>query len=189
LIGALTYLATFLGEHNDVREKLRAEILAKTATGAVSPSSLRDLPYLDAVCRESRRAQPILPITFFAKSNVAHEFEGVAIPAGIKAIGVIAGTLMDPDAFPEPTKFDPDRWLAPKVTERQHAGWVPHGGGAHLLGHRCAGEQLADLMLKMFAVLTLREFDWELPPQDLTPAKGRLFATPKDGLTVKLTRK
>ena len=130
--------------------------------------------------------EPILPITFFGKVTEECSFDGVRIPKGMKALGCIGPTLKDAAVFPEPDRFDPDRWLnADPVRER---AWVPHGGGAHLTAHRCAGERLADLLLKTFAVVMLRGFDWTLPEQDVSPTVGQLFATPKGGLEVVFSR-
>jgi hypothetical protein len=42
-------------------------------------------------------------------------------------------------------------------------------------------------MLKAFAVRMLRRFDWSVGNQDLSPTKGKLFATPAGGLQVELT--
>ena len=181
-IGALSFLAMLLGQHPAVKERARAEIKEKLGQGPITMAGLRQLPYLDRVCKESRRVQPILPITFFARVKEDCSFQGIRIPKDFKALGCIAPTLLDDGTYAEPAKFDPDRWEPGRAGEQQHAAWVPHGGGSHLLMHRCAGEQLADLMLKTFAVLLLREYDWTLPPQDFAPSTGQLFATPRGGL-------
>ena len=41
-------------------------------------------------------------------------------------------------------------------------------------------------MLKVFAVWILRRFDWSVENQDLSPTRGKLFATPANGLQVEL---
>jgi cytochrome P450 len=184
VIGGLSFLALCLGQHRQVLEKLRDEVRTNLREGAVSVERLRALGYLDRICKESRRAEPVLPITFFAKAKDECAFQGVRIPKGMKAVGCIGPTLLDKSTYEEPARFDPDRWVA--ASERQQAAWVPHGGGPHLTAHRCAGEQLANLMLKTFAVVMLRSYDWSFPPQDFSPTKGKLFATPKDRLKVKL---
>jgi len=186
VIGGLAFLAMCLGQNRAVLDKLRAEVREKLASGPVTMARLRELPYLDRVCKESRRAQPVLPITFFAKVKEECSFEGVRVPKGLKAVGCIGPTLQDKDTYAGPAQFDPDRWIA--ASEKQHSAWVPHGGGGHLTAHRCAGEQLANLMLKTFAVLMLREYDWTFPEQDFSATKGQLFATPKGGLQVKLRK-
>jgi cytochrome P450 len=186
VIGGLSFLAMFLGQNRAVMDRLREEVRSQLPEGPITMAGLRGLSYLDRVCKESRRAQPILPITFFAKAKDECSFDGVRIPKGMKAVGCIGPTLQDAATYEEPLRFDPDRWMG--ATERQHAAWVPHGGGAHLTAHRCAGEQLANLMLKTFAVLMMRQYDWTFPPQDFSATKGQLFATPKDGLRASFTR-
>jgi cytochrome P450 len=188
VIGGLSFLAMLLGQHPEVKERARAEVKEKLAAGPITPAGLRPLSYLDCVCKESRRVQPIIPISFFAKVKEECAFQGIRIPKGVKAVGCIAPTLQDSSTYADPAKFDPDRWQGGRAGERQHAAWVPHGGGAHLVAHRCAGEQLADLMLKTFAAILLRDYDWTLPPQDFAPTTGALFATPRGGLKATFKR-
>ncbi|HEX4386311.1 MAG TPA: cytochrome P450, partial [Myxococcales bacterium] len=186
VIGGLAFLMMCLGQNRDVLDKLRAEVREKLPSGTVTLARLRDLPYLERVCKESRRVQPVLPITFFAKVKEECSFDGVRVPKGMKAVGCISPTLQDSAVYEAPAKFEPDRWI--NAGPPQQSAWVPHGGGQHLTAHRCAGEQLANLMLKTFAVLMLRDYDWTFPRQDFSPTKGQLFATPKGGLQVKLNK-
>jgi cytochrome P450 len=133
VIGGVSFLAMLLGQHPEVKERVRAEILEHLADDEpLTVANLKKLVYLDQVCRESRRVQPVLPITFFAKVKEETSFKGYRIPRGMKAVGCIGATLLDSKTFPDPAKFDPDRWAGKRATERQHAAWVPHGGGAHL---------------------------------------------------------
>jgi hypothetical protein len=44
-------------------------------------------------------------------------------------------------------------------------------------------------MLKTFAVLMLRDYDWSFPPQDFAATTGQLFATPRGGLDVRFVRR
>ncbi len=189
VIGGLSFLAMLLGQHGDVKERVRAEIRERLGAGPLTPDSLRALVYLDRVCREMRRVSPVVSITFFAKARNECTYEGVRIPKGIGAVGCITSTLRDATTYAEPARFDPDRWLGDRATARHHAGWVAHGGGTSLEAHRCGGEQLTTLMLKTFAVVTLRDYDWKFPAQDFSPIRGRLFATPRGALDVRFARK
>lgn len=188
VIGALAFQAMFLGLDEDVKERLRAEIKEKLPKGPITYAAMRELPYLERVTKEARRARTVLPVTVFAKTKKDCSFSGVHIPENMKAVGCIGPSLQHGKTYPDPQRFDPDRW-GPRATEQQEKGWVPHGGGVHLDGHRCAGERLAELMLKMFTVITLRDYDWSFPPgQDMSSTTGQLFATPKGGLDVQFTR-
>jgi cytochrome P450 len=181
VIGGLAMLAQCLGLNPAVRSKLREEV---RGVDALSVSSLRQLAYLDNVVKESRRVSPVLAITFFGSVVRELTFDGMRIPEGHKAVGCIGPTLLDPKLYPEPSRFDPDRWSS--ASDRQQKGWIPHGGGVHSEGHRCAGEQLATLMLKVLAIKMLKRFDWTVENQELGPTKGKLFATPASGLPVEL---
>jgi cytochrome P450 len=138
------------------------------------------------VCKESRRVAPVLPITFFGKVKRECNFHGIRIPAGHQAVGCIGATLLDERTYRDAGRFDPDRWL--HATDEQKRAWIPHGGGIHTEGHRCAGETLATLMLQMFAVRMLRRYQWTFPEgQDFSPTKGKIFATPSGGLRVRIS--
>jgi cytochrome P450 len=185
VIGGLSFLALCLGRHPEARARAREEIRRQSPSGPLGTAAIRKLEYLDRVCKESRRVAPVLPITFFGKVVRDCSFEGIRIPAGHKAVGCIGPTLLDRSIYPDPERFDPDRWL--NASDRQQKAWIPHGGGVHSEGHRCAGEALATLMLKVFAVRMLRRFDWSAEGQDSSPTRGKLFATPASGLPVELT--
>ena len=185
MIGGLAFLAQCLGRHADVRARARAEVRQHAPSGPLGLATIRKLEYLDRVCKESRRVAPVLPITFFGKVVRECSFQGMRIPKGYKAVGCIGPTLLNGDIYPDAGRFDPDRWL--NATDRQQRAWIPHGGGVHTEGHRCAGEALATLMLKVFAVRMLRRFEWSVEDQDPSPTRGKLFATPASGLQVELT--
>jgi cytochrome P450 len=187
VIGGLSFVASALGQHPDIAARAREEVVREVPQGSLSVAALRKLAYVDRVTREVRRATPVLPMTFFGTIKRDVTFQGIRIPKGHRAIGCIGATLQDERAFPEPARFDPERWVHP--SEAQERGWIPHGGGVHADGHRCAGEALADLMMKVFAVHMLRGFSWRLEPsQDLSPTKNQLFATPAGGLRVTISQ-
>ena len=51
----LARILHLLAQHEDVQDKLRAEVIAAFEDGEVPYDRLMDLPYLDAVCRETLR--------------------------------------------------------------------------------------------------------------------------------------
>jgi retinoid hydroxylase len=188
VVGGLSFLAMYLGRDPQLRADLRAELSA-LGKEKLTVQSLGGLELLGRVCKEVRRAQPLVPVSFFGVVKRDFVCRGVRVPQGHKAIGCIAPTLMDPKVFAEPSRFDPDRWRPSRAGEKQESAWVPHGGGAHATAHRCAGEALADIMMKAFAVLMLRDYDWTLPTQSFEPTAGGLFAMPTSGLQAHVVRR
>jgi retinoid hydroxylase len=173
---AACHLLVALARHPQVMERAREAARAG------------DLGYLDQVTREVRRLYPTVPSTFFARVREDCEFGGYRIPKGWKAVGALPASMRAPGAFEDPDRFDPDRF-APARGElsREPTAYLPHGGGPRD-GHRCAGEALADLMLRSLAAGLLREHGWELPPQDLTLRQAGLTPLPADGLRIRFRR-
>lgn len=187
VIGGLAFLASALGQHDEVAKRAREEVKSNAPSGPLTIATLKKLTYLDWVTREVRRATPILPLTFFGNIKRDLVFQGIRIPKGHRAIGCIGATLLDSSTYADAIKFDPTRWENPNAT--QEAAWIPHGGGKHVDGHRCAGEALAHLMMKIFAATLLRDYSWTLAlGQDLSATRNKLFATPVGGLHATLTR-
>jgi len=186
VIGGLSFLASCLGRNQEAKARAREEIRREIPAGEPDLAAIRRLGYLDRVCKESRRVAPVLPITFFGKVKRDCSFHGIRIPTGHQAVGCIGATLLDERTYANPDRFDPDRWR--NASDEQKRAWIPHGGGIHTEGHRCAGEALATLMLQMFAVRMLRQYDWTFPGgQEFSPTKGKIFATPVDGLRVRIS--
>ena len=186
VIGGLSFLASALGQFPEVESRAREEVLREVPRGPMSVDALKKLVYVDRVTREVRRAMPILPLTFFGAIKRDLTFHGMRIPKGHRAVGCIGATLLDERTFPDAKQFDPDRWT--QASEAQEKAWIPHGGGLHEAGHRCAGEALAHLMMKVFAAHMLRSYRWKLAPdQDLSATKDKLFATPAGGLWVTIS--
>jgi cytochrome P450 len=94
----------------------------------------------------------------------------------------ITQTHQDSQLYPEPERFDPDRFSSERSPKP--FSYVPFGGGLR----ECLGKEFARLEMKLFAAKIVRELEWELlPDQDLN-----LIAVPtprpRDGLQVKFRR-
>ncbi len=182
----LTYLVKAIAEHDDVRVKVFEELDTLPRDRAPTLAELRGLRYVQAVTKESRRAVPLAPLTFFARAKEDVPFGEYTIPKGTKAVGCLSRTLMDERAYPSPRVFDPKRFLDDAELAKRHA-FCPHGAGSKK-GHRCLGEELAEVMLALF-LARLTPYRWALAPgQDLSARKGWIFPTPMDGLKVAFTR-
>ncbi|MGD1714755.1 cytochrome P450 [Dapis sp. BLCC M172] len=95
----------------------------------------------------------------------------------------IGKTHQDETLYPDYKNFDPERFAPENSVDKQKVfGYIPFGGGMR----ECLGKEFARLEMKIFAVMLLRNYKWELlPKQDLS-----LVAVPtphpRDGLKVKL---
>jgi cytochrome P450 len=109
---------------------------------------------------------------------------GLRVPKG--ATVVVAPYFLHRHAryWPEPLKFDPDRFLPARIAERPRFAFLPFGAGPRV----CIGARLATLEVKLLLTLLLQRFrierahDGELQPEGLFALRA------KEGVPVRLRR-
>jgi cytochrome P450 len=123
-----------------------------------------DLPYLETVCRETLRIYPIQPVVMRHLLEPT-EFAGYDLPAG--AFVGAAATLvhMNPELYPHPERFDPDRFAD---GGRPLGEFFPFGGGAR----RCLGAAFAMQELKTVLAVLVGEYRLQLVDR-ATPKPAR----------------
>lgn len=134
--------------------------------------------------QEVRRRYPFFPAVA-AVTDAPVTVEGADIPHHCRVLLDLYGTDQDPRAFPEPERFDPDRFRHPPG----EFAFIPQGGGDPELGHRCPGEPLTLDVLKAAVGVLVDEVDYEVPPQDLTVSTRRVPTGPASGLVLRRVRR
>ena len=187
LYRVLTLMCMSLALHPDMMERARAEVAQATNGDLPSLGLLSRMTYLDSFVREVRRHNRIFASTFLKRVAKAFEYGGYRVPAGWKAIGGIYATMQDPAVFADPAKFDADRFGPDRAEHlKEPNGYIPQGGGPPD-GHRCPGEDLTTIVMKVVAARLLQSYTWELPPQDLT-LDSSPNPLPRDGVKVRFRR-
>jgi cytochrome P450 len=181
LTSAIASFCLLLAQNPDVMAKVRAEQQQFPATEPLTLEQLKQMTYLEQVLREVLRLVPPVGSIFRTVIN-ACEFGGYEIPKGWSVLSEITQTHQDSQLYPEPERFDPDRFSSERVPKP--FSYVPFGGGLR----DCLGKEFARLEMKLFAAKIVREFEWELlPDQDLNLIAAPT-ARPRDGLRVKFRR-
>ena len=180
----LTWFCLELGRHPEVLQKAREEQLSLASDGGLSLEQLGKMPYLEQIFSEIERLHP--PVGGGFRGVVKpFEFKGFQVPAGWMLSYSIPATHQLASIYPEPKRFDPDRFSPERQEHKQKPySLIGFGGGPRV----CIGIAFAKLEMKIVAAQLLRGYQWELlPEQSLEPV---LFPmrSPKDGLRVRFER-
>lgn len=124
---------------------------------------------LENAVRESLRMFP--PLIFLmrkVRKPVRLEKDGYTIPVGDFAVVSPAAGHRNPDIYENPDKWDPDRFMPPRLEHlKVPFGYFGFGGGRH----GCIGEMFGIQQVKTIWTVLLRDFKWDnmpVPPPDYT---------------------
>jgi cytochrome P450 len=143
--------------HPEAYDRLRDEVRSD-ASGAHDGSG-----YIDATIHEAMRVRPVVPIVG-RRATVPWRLGDVVASAGSRILVGIILTHHRPDTYPDPYRFNPDRFLGVKPST---AEWLPFGGG----NRRCLGAALA--MEEMRVVLGEIARRTDLVVTDETPERPK----------------
>jgi cytochrome P450 len=139
---ALTWIWFLLSQSRTVRERLADEL--KTVLGNRLPTA-EDVPrlmYTKMIWDEALRLYPPAWLLHARKSLAEDRLpSGVLLPAGTRVFLSPWSMHRNPRWFPDPNRFDPDRFLPEAKQARPAFSYLPFGGG----GRRCLGESFAEL--------------------------------------------
>ncbi len=127
------------------------------ADGEVTFQSLREIPVLENVIKEVLRLHP--PLIFLIRKVMQDfHFKGYTVKAGKYVCASPRVSHRIADVFPEPEKFDPDRYSEARQEDAKPFSWIAFGGGKH----KCSGNAFAMLQLKAIFSILLRRYTFEL---------------------------
>lgn len=172
---ALAWAMYWLLRDRDALTRLLAELDA--AGERPEPEAIARLPYLEAVTQETLRLYPIAPD---GPRMLARPLEvgGFTIPPGACVAVAHALLHINPDTYPEPHRFRPERFLGRKFGPFEYA---PFGGGHR----RCLGAAFATYELKIVLATLLRNFRLSLAePGEVRPGRRNVVLGPSTGTRV-----
>ncbi len=125
----LAWVLHHVVRHPEVEQRMWDE-LNTVLKGSAAPDfeQLMQLTYTKQIVTEAHRLSP--PVWMFTRLALRDtELGGVAIPRG-SDIYICPYTLhRDPTRFPDPERFDPDRWAPGNVSSAQRQGFLGFGAG------------------------------------------------------------
>jgi len=183
---ASTWLFQIMADRPDLLAKVREENLRVRNGDRNAPFTmdmLEKMTYTRAVVKETLRYRPpVIMVPYIAKKAFPIT-DSYTAPKGSMVIPTTYPALHDPEAYPNPDSFEPDRWITGDA-EKQVKNWLVFGTGPHY----CLGQTYAQLNLQAMIGKASMMLDWK---HDITPLSEeiKVFATifPKDDCLLSFT--
>ena len=171
-----------LVKHPDLWERIRAEADALFENGDPRGEDLNPAS-VDVAHRfimEVLRIHPVIPVQMRTAMN-AFEIDGKEVPAYASVLCAFPATHYMEKHFPEPEKFDIERYTEARAEHRSTHAYTPFGVGTHV----CGGARWTELQMMANLLLIARHLELELAPKDyrlklsplpkISPAKSFKF--------------
>ena len=183
----LSVMLEKLGQHQDWRDRCRAEVLELGGRVGDRPSlaDLDGLTSLDLVMKECLRMRAPVPVVLrrTVKDTVVLD---TRIPAHTYVTVAPQFSHLMPEYWTDPEIFDPERFSDERREDRSHRyAWEPFGGGVH----KCLGMFFAGAEIKAFLFRFLQDFDWSVDPAYVAPLNHHSLPFPQDGQPIDLRRR
>ncbi len=182
---ALSWTFYLLAQHPSIRARLEHEVDA--ALGGRSPS-LADLPKLPYALQVLKEAMRLYPPAYVFSRRPLHDVTlgGCAVPKGQMVLFNVAGMHRLARLYPEPHRFNPDRFTpaAEKALPRQ--AYMPFGAGSRV----CIGNHFALMegQLVLAALVQRLRFD-PLPGARRVETESLVTLRPRGGLPMRVHRR
>ncbi|KAF8787803.1 cytochrome P450 3A31-like [Argiope bruennichi] len=153
----LSYASYLLALHPEIQAQLYDElrdVLQKT-NGELTYEALQEMKYLDNVISESMRIYPA--VTRLERMTVADcklGDTGVTVPKDMIVTIPIYALQRDPKLFPDPEKFDPNRFTPEERAKRDPYAFMPFGAGPR----NCVGMRFALMEVKVCLAYVIANF-------------------------------
>src|SRR5712692_8623976 len=178
---ALSWACYLVAQNPDIETKLAAELQAVLGERAPTPEDLPRLRYTEMVLKEAMR---LYPAVWGIGRRAVEECElgGYRIRAGSNLFILQWRTQRDARFFPDPERFDPERWRDDPVRSGKipRFAYFPFGGGPRV----CVGASFAMMEATLLLAMIQQRFHLELVPDHPVEILASVTLRPKYGIRV-----
>jgi cytochrome P450 len=178
---ALSWTFYLLARHPEVAERLGAELDAALGGRAPTMADLPRLSYAEMVFAEAMRLYP--PAWVIGRRALGLcELGGYSLPANTTVLMSQWVMHHDPRYFPDPTRFDPERFRPEAKASRPKFSYFPFGGGPRT----CIGEPFAWMEGTLLLASLARRWRPQLSVGQVVLPKPGITLRPHRGLPMRL---
>jgi Cytochrome P450 len=178
---ALTWTWYLLSQHPEIEARLHAEVDEVLKGALPTAEDFPRLRYTEMVFAEAMRLYP--PAWVIGRRALGdYQINGYKIPA--RSILLMSQYVTHHDArfFPDPFRFDPERWTPEAREPRQKFSYFPFGGGPRV----CIGESFAWMEGALVLATIAQRFRMRLAPGHPVEMQPLVTLRPKHGMRMVL---
>jgi cytochrome P450 len=167
-------------KHPEVLQRIRNEVDALFAKGRIEEEDLKTIPAVHGAIMETMRLYPVA-VAQMRTATRDFVFAGHKIHAGeMLYIGTSVPHFME-EYYPDPEKFDIDRYDKPRAEHMQSGAYSPYGRGPHT----CLGKSLAEVQMALSMARLFHQVDMSLDPPGYV-LKTKTAPTPGPAMSFKV---
>jgi cytochrome P450 len=171
---AISLTLLLLAQHPRVMAELADELAAEVGGGPPAYEQVWKLPVLDGVVRESLRVLSPATLIWRRLSEPA-QLGPYEVPTGTEVLVSPYMTHVDPDVYPHPKRFSPERWAGLKPSPFEY---LPFSYGAR----KCLGAAFAEILLRVVVPMIVQRYRLEMLPDAKVDLTVTFTMKPKGGL-------
>ncbi|HTQ56087.1 MAG TPA: cytochrome P450 [Bryobacteraceae bacterium] len=177
----LAWTLYLLARHPEQQSRLAAEVREVLGGATAQAAELQSLPFTQRVLTESQRLYP--PAWAIGRKAI-HDFEvgGYHLRAGTNVVISQWVLHRDPRFFPDPERFDPDRWRENNLPK---FAYLPFGAGPRV----CVGASLALTESALVLATLMQRFQFSLAAPDPVRAFPSVTLRPRHGLRLRVEKR
>ncbi|XP_015918285.2 cytochrome P450 4C1-like [Parasteatoda tepidariorum] len=184
---AMSWTLYLIGLHPWVQDKVHDELdsIFGESDREVDVDDIKNMKYLECVVKESMRLYPSVAV-FGREIREDLQCREHVIPKGSMCHVNVYFLHRDPEVFPNPEKFDPDRFSPENSAGRHPFAYVPFSAGPR----NCIGQRFALMEVKTVVSSILRKFKVKsLDPRDKINLLNEIVMRPEGEIRIQIRRR
>ncbi|KAK7870826.1 hypothetical protein R5R35_014415 [Gryllus longicercus] len=182
---AISFALSHLPSHPDVQEKIWEELKSVFDwSQPLQPTTqqLSELKYLEMVIKEVLRLNPPVPVILRDITEDEKLPSSHVMPNGTVMIISPWAAHRNPEVFPDPEKFDPERFSADETARRHPYAFLPFSAGPR----NCIGQRFAMLEMKSVLAKAIWNFEMFVEPGFTVRPGWKVIMKPANGVRIRL---
>ncbi|KAJ4434866.1 hypothetical protein ANN_23437 [Periplaneta americana] len=175
----------------DIQERVRQEIdeILNQHDGKITYEAVQQMGYLDKVVSETLRKYPPLPM-LNRECTQSYQVPGtdIVLNKGDLTVIPVLGLHHDPKYYPNPEKFDPERFSEEEKAKRHHYVYLPFGEGPRI----CIGMRFGLMQTKVGLISLLSKYEFSVSketPIPLVMEPKSIILSPVGGMHLQIKKR